>query len=219
MFDGSYRSRREINLSGGRRRAISSRSNTSGKRSTLQIAKEQRELRRIQALQNNSATYIQRYVRGRSGRRRLGLDLAERQDLGICTMQENMSILAMRLSLYLLPFWPTVNGAAKSDNLEGERSSNSWVGGNRKVKGTDAALFKYDKTRTVLQKLAREYEEQSVTLRVVAAEQLQHQQHAFVSTRIACAVLLRCNLSCSMATAFVRAGLDQTYLAQYILEK
>ena len=101
MFDGNYRSRREINLSGGNKRVVAA-SSAVGKRATLQIAQEQRELRRKQLLQKVSACCIQKYVRGflqkKSFWNNTRTSSSDRE-------QQTLSILALRLSPIYSLFW------------------------------------------------------------------------------------------------------------------
>jgi hypothetical protein len=100
MFDGSYRSRREINLGGTSRKAGS---RGYGKQTTLQIAQEQRELRRIQSLQEGSAKKIQKYVR-----KYLQQKVFSRTLMNLYSSQlqisKQMPILALRLTPILACF-------------------------------------------------------------------------------------------------------------------
>jgi len=102
MFDGSYRSRREINLGGTSRK---SGSRGYGKQSTLQIAQKQRELRRIQSLQEGSAKKIQKYVRKYLQQKVFSRTLVNLYSSQL-QISKQMSILALRLTPNLARFWP-----------------------------------------------------------------------------------------------------------------
>jgi ubiquitin-protein ligase E3 C len=109
MFDGSYRSRREINLGGssGARIKSTNAPRGYGKQTTLQIAQEQRELRRIQSLREVSAKIVQKYFRRFLQQKLFSLTLAANVYSVQPPLGKQMSILALRLSPNLVRFWPT----------------------------------------------------------------------------------------------------------------
>lgn len=86
MFDGNFRSRREVNLGSGSRRRNQQRRSTNNKEDLLKNAEAQRKKRQLQQRQDKAARLIQRTMRGWLKRVEVVRELLPRKEIAAISL-------------------------------------------------------------------------------------------------------------------------------------